>query len=77
MSIPTHIRDYFDEYDHEEKEIDRVSHTHCKYCGKDNLQWEDDNGKWVLISNKSGEVHKCVGKRTLNPDLDKLMNEKI
>ena len=43
----------FDEYDYDEPRI-----VECKHCGKGGLQWEDDNGRWVLID-RDGKVHKC------------------
>ena len=33
----------------------------CKFCGRGGLQWEDDNGKWVLIDGH-GKVHNCRNK---------------
>lgn len=30
----------------------------CKRCGKANLMWDDDNGKWVLVE-RNGLVHRC------------------
>ena len=42
--------DYEDEDSHRPKE--------CKRCGKGGLHWEEDNGRYVLVS-RSGEIHKC------------------
>ena len=42
----------------------------CKYCKKSGLVWERDNGKWMLVHWKTGEVHKCKSK-AIELDLSK------
>lgn len=34
----------------------------CKFCGKDNLLWEEFNGKFALIDPKTYLVHHCKKK---------------
>ena len=36
----------------------RTKIVECKRCGKSGLEWEDDNGRWVLLE-KSGAKHVC------------------
>lgn len=44
----------------------RESTRRCKYCGARGLHWEEDDGKWRLVSG-SGEIHRCPGRRKSLP----------
>ena len=46
-----------------DEDDEQPSEKHCKFCGRENLTWEDDNGKWVLIDCSSGEIHRCKGRK--------------
>lgn len=37
---------------------EQPSDVECKRCGKAGLHWEDDDGRWVLLTSHD-EVHKC------------------
>jgi hypothetical protein len=45
-----------------DRDDDEPRKVECKKCGKGGLEWEDDNGRWVLIES-NGKVHKCDEKR--------------
>lgn len=63
------IEDYFDPYTYPDDE-ENPTEKYCKYCGKGNLHWEDDNGKWILIDSSSGAIHKCKSKPIKPFDVD-------
>ena len=65
------LPDYLDKIDlsPEDDSETRSIQKACKFCGKNGLQWEDDNGKWILIDSKSGEIHKCSKLRGSRPPL--------
>ena len=59
-----------DDYGCEEEE-DGVE---CRFCGKGDLEWEDDNGQWVLLE-RNRKIHKCNPARkarNLSSDFDDL-----
>jgi hypothetical protein len=70
------IEDYFDPYSYDDRdpENEQRSEKKCKFCGKGNLEWEDDNGKWILIDSNSGLIHRCIKPKKI--DIDKLLNTK-
>lgn len=35
----------------------------CKYCGATNLQWQQENGRWILVYLEDGSKHLCRAKR--------------
>ena len=65
---------HFENY--QDEEFDRPTKKTCNRCGKKNLIWEDDNGKWILLDSKSGEIHRCSKKKNLDVDVNKLLNGK-
>jgi len=70
--------DDMQDYDPEDEEYHQQ--ITCKFCGIENLAWEEDSdGKWILYSTITGEVHHCrkLKNKPLNVDIDKLLNEKI
>ena len=58
---------YFDDYNDDDDDDDDDDNRDfsrkksCNSCGKSNLTWEDDNGRWVLLES-SGRIHKCPTK---------------
>ena len=52
---------YYDYYYQDIDDLDQLSEITGKFCGKGNLAWEQEtDGRWVLYSIKTGEVHKCL-----------------
>ena len=52
---------YYDNCYQDIDDLEEPSETTCKFCGKGNLAWEQEkDGRWVLYSIKTGEVHKCL-----------------
>jgi len=69
--------EYFDD-PNDNLNADIQSEKHCKYCGKGNLHWEDDNGKWVLTDSKTNEIHRCKEyEKKLHTTIDNFLNRKI
>jgi len=31
----------------------------CKYCGRDGLSWEQYGERWVLVDERTSDLHKC------------------
>lgn len=60
--------DYFDPYGEDDEQPSLVE---CKRCGKGGLQWEDDNGRWVLLEH-NGKVHQCNLQRVAACDFEAL-----
>ena len=63
------IEDHLDNYDEESDEDRTYGDKTCNRCGLGNLHWEDDNGKWILVTAK-GQIHKCKPKPL---DLDQVI----
>jgi len=52
---------YYDYYYQDIDDLDQLSEITCKFCGKGKLTWEqEEDGRWVLHSIKTGKVHKCL-----------------
>lgn len=60
----------FYDYNGDDDDLPPTNKT-CNYCGKGGLHWEDDNGKWILVTAK-GEIHKCKPK-PITLDLNKVL----
>lgn len=54
----------WDDYDQ-----DRPVEATCKYCGKEDLEWEHDGDVWVLMEPHC-RVHKCDEKALRKAALD-------
>mgnify|MGYP001564861829 CR=1 FL=1 len=69
--------DFNDYIGDDNEESDRQTKRTCKFCGKKNLNWEEEgvDGKWILYDAKTGEVHKCKPKSIT--DINKLMDSKL
>jgi hypothetical protein len=53
----------FDSYEDLQDE-DNPKPVICKRCRAGGLYWEQEtNGKWILVSIKTNEVHKCKIKK--------------
>ena len=54
------------------EDSDSRGEVRYKYCKKSGLVWEKDNGTWMLVHWKTGEVHKGKSKATaIELDLSK------
>lgn len=49
--------DPFRNFDEQEPYRSRRNVT-CKRCGKEGLQWANEDGEWILVG-RGGEIHKC------------------
>ena len=63
------IEDYFDPYEYDDD--DRNEDATCRYCGANNLTWNQlPDGRWRLL-NPSGRIHFCKpyrATRVASPD---------
>lgn len=46
--------DYFDPYSYD----DEYPSAECKRCGEGGLHWEEDDGRFILVT-QNGGIHKC------------------
>lgn len=52
------------DFDTDDEDIgSRPQTVMCKFCGKDGLEWVDDNGRWKLIIAHTGALHICDFKK--------------